>query len=221
MPQEPGHKRDGTPRASNLPPLPPGIVLPTELAPRGGQGVRKVCRKPVYFMKHLEKHRRCSPGVKQVPWGTGGCRGCAAAPTPLESPLQAATSTVFLVLAPRSSATLGWLLPEERLDGVAGSHGLDEADVRVRDPKGHVHGGAVRKAEGMGAQWGQWGPFTRDQNGATHRFRTTRTTAPSGRRKAECSRSQRRHFLETASPTRCEPSGMNLLWGQAGSECGT
>lgn len=32
-----------------------------------------------------------------------------------------------------------------------------------------------------------------------------------------CSRSHLRHFLETASPTRCEPSGMNLLQGQAGA----
>lgn len=47
----------------------------------------------------------------------------------------------------------------------------------------------------------------------THRFRTTTTTAPSGRRKAVYSRSTFLDSLEAMSPTRWEPSGMNLLHG--------
>lgn len=47
----------------------------------------------------------------------------------------------------------------------------------------------------------------------THRFRTTTTTAPSGRRKAVYSRSVFLDSLEATSPTRWEPSGMNLLHG--------
>lgn len=49
---------------------------------------------------------------------------------------------------------------------------------------------------------------------ATHLFRTTTMAAPSGRRKAVYSRAHFLHDLEATSPTRCEPSGMNLLQRQ-------
>lgn len=114
--------------------------------------------------------------------------------------------------------------PHVGLDGVGRRHRLDEPHG-VSQPKGDVLwgpggglGGARRREGSMGAaidgvrSWGGVGGV----HGA-HRLSTTTTAAPSGRRKAVYSRGVFLDFWGAMSPTRWEPSGMNLLRGQRGA----
>lgn len=93
--------------------------------------------------KHLEKSRHHSPWINQVPCGV-------PSPTqgPVPKPQPAPHSQCQHLPSPPATSILGWLRPEECLDGVAESRGLDEANPWVRDPEGHVHRGAVGKAKG-------------------------------------------------------------------------
>lgn len=121
---------------------------------KGGQrGRRRGCRKPVYFTKTSRKEQALQPSDQTGPLGR---RGALLQPQPHAGTRPQALHQHRAPGAGASlSPALGWLLPQERLDGVAGSHGLNEANPWVRDPKGHVHGGAVGMREGGAGQRGQ------------------------------------------------------------------
>lgn len=101
------------------------------------------------------------------------------------------------------------LLPQVGLDGVGRRHGLDETNAGVADPEQHIPAGPGER-EGLSGLWLSVPPPRLSPD----LLRTTRTTAPSGRRKATCSSWQEGFWRTLRSPTRREPSGMNLLQGE-------
>lgn len=105
-------------------------------------------------------------------------------------------------------------LPQVGLDGVGRSHGCHEANG-VGQAEGDVlRGPGEEQQQGQSCGVRRAEPHTPGRMGScTHRFRTTTTTAPSGRWKAVYSSSVFLDCLEATSPTRWEPSGMNLLHG--------